>query len=256
MEWFKRGKLGDDPRLPRPGAACCGRSPGLSFDVIPIPAIERNATVGDFTGMCVSADTGNATAAADFLVHMTSPVSSAGWPRPATWSRPTSRWRSPTTSCSRAGSRCTRQVFTNSVRTIVLPPLIDDWADARGRRRAAASTTLLTAPVLTDLEALTPRIDEESQTVLAPGRGAERRGRASESALSPSAWRLGSASAGSAARARVGGEDRLDQQRHGQRALPGAGAVARAAARRPPRRAARGRGWPAASRAPGAGGRA
>ena len=38
--------------------------------------------------------------------------------------------------------------------------------------------TLLIAPVITDLEALTLRIDEQSQTVLAPGRGAERRGRA------------------------------------------------------------------------------
>ena len=97
-----------DPGLPRAGAAAAAGRRAWSFDVIPIPGIERNATVGSFSGMCVSGGTGNATAAADFLVHMISPVSvrrlvSRGPPG----ARPTSRSRCPTTSCSPAGSRCT-----------------------------------------------------------------------------------------------------------------------------------------------------
>jgi hypothetical protein len=49
----------------------------------------------------------------------------------------------------------------------VLPPLIDDEA-ALELVVADSISEMLTAPVLTDLEALTRRIDEESRTVLDP----------------------------------------------------------------------------------------
>ena len=59
------------------------------------------------------------------------------------------------------------QVFTNSVRNIVLPPLLDNWAALEDAVHSSIMT-LLIAPVITDLEALTLRIDEQSQTVLSP----------------------------------------------------------------------------------------
>jgi multiple sugar transport system substrate-binding protein len=59
------------------------------------------------------------------------------------------------------------QVFTNSVRTLVMPPLIDDWSSLQNAV-ARSLDTLLTAPLLADLEALTTRIDEQSRTVLEP----------------------------------------------------------------------------------------
>jgi multiple sugar transport system substrate-binding protein len=166
MEWFKVGKLGMIPGF-REQVPMLRQVSGLEFDVIPIPAIERNATIGQFTGMCVSADTGNLTAAADFMVHMASPVSirrvvSTGHLVPANLEVALSDdFLQPGREPLHA------QAFTNSVRTIVLPPLLDNWAaleDAVHR----SIMTLLVAPVITDLEALTLRIDEDSQTVLSP----------------------------------------------------------------------------------------
>ena len=166
MEWFKRGKLGMIPGF-RDQVPMLREAPGLSFDVLPIPGIERNATIGGFTGMCVSGDTGNATAAADFLVHMNSPVSirrlaSSGHLVPANLEVALSDdFVQPGREPLHA------QVFTNSVRNIVLPPLLDNWADLEDAVHSSIMT-LLIAPVITDLEALTLRIDEQSQTVLSP----------------------------------------------------------------------------------------
>jgi len=166
LEWFKRGKLGMLPGF-RELVPHLRTVPGLEFDVIPMPSIDRSATIANLTGMCLSADTGNVTAAADFLVHMTSPVSvrrlvSTGHLVPANLEVALSDdflqpGREPLHS----------QVFTNTVRTIVLPPLLDNWA-ALEDVVAHSLETLLTAPVLADLEALTTRIDEQSQTVLRP----------------------------------------------------------------------------------------
>jgi len=167
MEWFKRGKLGMIPGF-REQVPMLRQVDGLEFDVMPIPGIERNATIGNFTGMCVSSDTGNSTAAADFLVHMTSPVSTrrlvtAGHLVPANLEVALSEdFLQPGRQPHHA------EVFTNSVRTIVQPPLLDSWA-ALEEAVDSSIRTLLVAPVITDLEALTQRIDEESQTVLSPG---------------------------------------------------------------------------------------
>ncbi len=166
MEWFTRGKLGMMPGF-REQVPMLREVPGLDFDVIPIPAIERSATVGSFTGMCVSAGTGNPTAAADFLAHMSSPVSirrvvSADHLVPANLEVALSDdflqpGRAPLHS----------RVFTNSVRSIVLPPLLDNWVALEDAVHNGI-TTMLTAPVITDLDALTLRIDEQSRTVLSP----------------------------------------------------------------------------------------
>ena len=166
MEWFKRGKLamiqgyrGDVPML--------RQVPGLRFDIISSPSIDRSATVAELTGMCVSADTANTTAAADFLVHMNSGVSvrrvaSEGYLVPANLEVAFSPdFLQPGLEPDHA------TVFTNTVRTIVLPPLIDDQPEVE----LAVSDSLdelLTAPILTDLEALTAQIDLESRSVLDP----------------------------------------------------------------------------------------
>ena len=107
---------------------------GLQFDVILMSlAIERNATVGTMTGMCVSAATGNTTAAADFLVHMASSVSvrrvaTEGYLVPANLEVALSTdFLQP----GRAPDHA--QAFVNAVRTIVLPPLIDDEPELGSR---------------------------------------------------------------------------------------------------------------------------
>ena len=166
MEWFKRGKLGmitgSREQVPQ-----LRQVPGLEFDAIAIPGIERNATVASFSGMCVSAVTGNATAAADFLVHMTSPVSvrrlvSTGHLAPANLEVALSDdFLQPGREPEHA------QVFPNSVRTVVLPPLLDNWTALEDSIQNSIMT-LLTAPVIADLEQLMLRIDAQSRTVLTP----------------------------------------------------------------------------------------
>ncbi len=166
MEWFERGKLGMIPGF-REQVPHLREISGLEFDVIPMPSIERSATVANFTGMCLSADSGNVPAAADFLVHMASSVSvrrlvSTGHLVPANLEVALSDdflqpGREPLHG----------EVFTNAVRSIMLPPLIDDWSSLENAV-ARSLDTLLIAPMLADLEALTTRIDEQSRTVLAP----------------------------------------------------------------------------------------
>ena len=58
-------------------------------------------------------------------------------------------------------------VFTNAVRSIVLPPLIDDQPELE-LVVSESLLELMTEPVLTDLEALTEQIDLESRSVLDP----------------------------------------------------------------------------------------
>ena len=47
-------------------------APDLDFDVMPMPDLDGPATVGDITGLCISADTEDARHAADFLVYVLS----------------------------------------------------------------------------------------------------------------------------------------------------------------------------------------
>lgn len=166
VEWFERGKLAMMPGY-RSLVPRLRNVPGLEFDVIQMPSVERNATVGELTGMCVSAETRNTAAAADFLVHMASAVSvrrvaSEGYLVPANLEV---AYSSDFIQPGRAPDH--GQVFTNAIRTIVLPPLLDDEPELE-LTVADELEELLLAPVLTDLEALATEIDEESRTILDP----------------------------------------------------------------------------------------
>ena len=183
LEWFKRGKLAMIPGY-RDLVPQLREVAGLQFDVISMPAIERNATVGTMTGMCVSAATGNTRAAADFLVHMASSVSvrrvaTEGFLVPANLEVALSPdFLQPGQAPDHA------QTFVNAVRTIVLPPLIDDEPELE-LVVSRSLNELLTAPILTDLEALTARIDLESRTVLDPEGLAAEESEAAEETESP-----------------------------------------------------------------------
>ena len=169
MEWFKRGKLGMIPGS-REQVPMLRQAPDLSFDVIPIPGIERNATVGSFTRHVRlqrhrQRHRRRRLPGPHELARVDPP---AGLGRPPGPGQPRGR-RCPTTSCSPAGSRCTPRSSPTPSATIVLPPLLDNWAALEDAVHSSIMT-LLIAPVITDLEELTLRIDEQSQTVLAPTR--------------------------------------------------------------------------------------
>ena len=146
--------------------------PGLNFDVMPMPQISRSGTVGEVTGMCISADTENVAAAADFLVYVLSEeavaqVVSQGYIVPANVAVANSdAFLQPGRSPANA------PVFNASVRDIVVPPQLDSW-DELEAAVAPGLQALVSVPVLDEatLDTLTSQIDLASQGVLRPPSG-------------------------------------------------------------------------------------
>ena len=165
VEWFKRGKLGMIAGF-RELTPELRQVDGLSFDVMPMPILDDDATVGDITGLCVSPDAPSIAKAADFLVYIVSResvarVAAEGYLAPANLPVAVSDdFLQPAQMPAHAG------VFTRSVRSMVVPPLVDDWP-ALERAVAVSLKALLTVTV-PDVEALTTQIDAESRAVLDP----------------------------------------------------------------------------------------
>lgn len=163
--WFERGKLGmivgDRSLTPQ-----FRRVPGLEFGVLPMPTIDDFATIGQLTGVCISADTPDLAESADLLVDFISAdaarrVVPAGYLVPANQTVAlTDDFLQPTRLPARA------DVFNESVRDLYVPPLLADQAALEAAVQPAIEQ-LLTV-VLPDLEELTTLIDEASQTVLSP----------------------------------------------------------------------------------------
>lgn len=142
---------------------------GLDFEVMPMPEISRSGTVGEVIGMCISADTKDVAASADFLVNVLSEESVAqvvrhGYLVPANVAVATSEaFLQPGRSPANAA------VFNASVRDIVVPPQLDSWSELEAAV-APALRLLVSVPVLDDarLEEITSQIDLDSQAVLSP----------------------------------------------------------------------------------------
>jgi multiple sugar transport system substrate-binding protein len=125
LGWFLRGKLAflEGSRRIVPDLRA---QPGLRFDVMPIPSLGTSATVGNLTGMCISATTHDASTAADFLAYANSPgalalVAEGGYLQPA----------NQTVALSDAFQQPQYQprhaaVFTFSVKSMVYPPSVGE----------------------------------------------------------------------------------------------------------------------------------
>lgn len=165
LEWFKRGRLGMLPGY-RDLTPELRAVPNLDFDVMPMPSIRGSATIGDFTGLCISAESPAISKAADFLVHAISEeafdrVTEAGYLAPANVDVATSDvFLQPQKRPVHAG------VFNASVGNMVLQPLIDDYP-ALERAVQGSLRQLFRTPVL-DLDALTTQIDEDARPLLDP----------------------------------------------------------------------------------------
>jgi multiple sugar transport system substrate-binding protein len=165
LEWFREGRLGMIagfrdlvPELRPTGT--------LDFDVMPMPVVDSSATIGDLTGICIARDAKDISEAADFLVDFistesVSTVAGAGYLAPANTKVALSQaflqvGRAPVHS----------GVFNNSVKSMRIPPLIDNFADLE----AAVADPLkqLLEVEVPDLDLLTEQIDTASQTELAP----------------------------------------------------------------------------------------
>jgi multiple sugar transport system substrate-binding protein len=164
LEWFERGKLGMVAGYRR-WVPQLRRVHGLDFDVISMPILDSAATVGDITGMCLSAEAGSTPAAADLMVHLLGTpaverVVRAGYLVPANSEVALSEeflqpGRLPEHS----------MVFNNSVRSIQIPPLLSTWPELEDEV-APELNELVQVPVLDDLEERLVEIDEQSRPIL------------------------------------------------------------------------------------------
>nr|WP_253942010.1 extracellular solute-binding protein [Nocardioides sp. zg-1230] len=139
----------------------------LDFDVLPMPVIDDRATVGDISGLCISADSEVTGDAADFIAYAVSDsamstVATTGYIVPANTSVAASpQFLAPYDEPANAAA------FNSSIRYMVVPPFIDQ------REELVEAVTplleqLVTAPGVLDLETTTEQIDEVSRTILSP----------------------------------------------------------------------------------------
>lgn len=168
VEWFERGKLammvGTREVVPQ-----LRDVEGLDFDVMPIPVIDDDATVGDVSGICVSQDARSVPEAADFLVHAISAdsvrqVALAGYLSPANQTVALSDTFLAPVQMPQRGS-----VFVLGARAMRIDPLVDDDT-ALEAAVGPDVASLLTQPVLAaeDIETITTAVDEASRAVLDP----------------------------------------------------------------------------------------
>ena len=165
LQWFEQGRLGMIAGY-RAQVPQLRQVPGLDFDVLPMPYLDSGATVGDITGLCMSAKAASSAEAADFLVQAlttesVSRVVRAGYLVPANLEVAASdAFLQPGRFPEDAA------VFSSSVRTLRLPPLIDTLPELE-RAVSGSLDELLSVPVL-DLPALGDQIDQQSRSVLDP----------------------------------------------------------------------------------------
>ena len=164
LEWFEQGRLGMiqgfrslTPRL--------REVEGLRFDVMPMPTLSSSRTIGDISGLCISATAADAGVAADVLAFFAEPdnvaqVVRAGYLVPAIVEvAESSDFLQPTLDPGHA------EVFNETVRDIVNPPLLDDDGDLEAA--IASEFAKLFATGVLDLAAVTAAIDAAGQSVLA-----------------------------------------------------------------------------------------
>ncbi len=166
LEWFERGRLGMiagyRDLVPELRAV-----EGLEFDVLPMPTLDSAATIGDLTGLCLNPSTESVAESADLLVHMisdevVSELTRTGYLVPANQQVALAEdFTQPALQPDRA------DLFTSSVRSMRVPPLLDTWTELQ-RLVDEPISALVTAPGVLDLEAATEAIDELSRLVLDP----------------------------------------------------------------------------------------
>lgn len=167
LDYFKDGKLGMVAGF-RDLTPTLRDVPGLAFDVMPMPELDDDATIGDLTGVCVAeGPQDRVEQSADFLVNLLSDeavttMAETGYVMPTKVDVNFSdAFLQPHLQPANA------RVFVNAIRSIVLPPLLEGWPELE----AAVDPDLerlLTQPLLEDLEADLELIDEKSRAVLDP----------------------------------------------------------------------------------------
>jgi multiple sugar transport system substrate-binding protein len=166
LQWFERGRLGmiagTRALVPR-----LRKVAGLQFDVMPMPTLDSQATVGEISGLCIAQDAESPATAADFLVYATSTeavteVVRAGFLQPANqevafaddFLQPTKQPQSAT-------------VFNEAAGRMVIPPLLDTWDQLETAVAPYLQELFYSVPTL-DLVPITEQIDAVSKPILDP----------------------------------------------------------------------------------------
>ncbi len=166
LEWFERGRLGmiTGTRALTPELRGVD---GLDFDVMPMPLIDDQVTVGDMTGLCISSDNENLARTADVLVSLiddeaVAEVAAEGYLVPANLGVAlTDEFLQPLQMPRNAN------IFNTSVRDLVVNDLLSPESPLSQAVRPAVRD-LFTVPVLDDLDERTTLIDTVSRSVLDP----------------------------------------------------------------------------------------
>ena len=166
LEWFERGRLGmvTGTRALTPQLRDVD---GLDFDVMPLPQVDDQVSVGDMTGLCISSDNENLARTADVLVSLiddeaVAEVAAEGYLVPANLRVAlTDDFLQPLQMPRNAN------IFNTSVRDLVVNGLLDP-SSPLSQAVQPAVRDLFTAPVLDDLEARATLIDTVSRSVLDP----------------------------------------------------------------------------------------
>ncbi|MFT4288998.1 ABC transporter substrate-binding protein [Nocardioides sp.] len=164
LDWFKRGRLGmiagDRSLVPE-----LRQVKSLHFDVLPFPSIDHAATVGDFTGLCLSKDSKRIEDAADLLVALSSDqmmtqVAQTGYLVPVNQQVALSQdFLQPLEQPLHA------DVYSYTVRNMTILPLTHEWDSLQEAVAQPVHDLFADGPTI-DLDALTTEIDETSRTVL------------------------------------------------------------------------------------------
>lgn len=173
VEWFKRGKLAMLPGF-RSLTPELRATDGLNFDVMPMPSLGSNQTVGEINGICLAhGRPARAEASANFMTYLVSDeavarVSETGYLQPAKLTVAlSSDFQQPDQQPAHAA------VFTNAVRAIMLPPLIENGSELATLVAPDLEALLFTTPDLQDLQESLRAIDEKSRILLDPDYSSE-----------------------------------------------------------------------------------
>ena len=167
LDWFEEGKLGMVAGF-RDLTPELRAVDGLHFDVMPMPELDDDATIGELDGVCVAeGPQERVEQSADFLVDLLSDdalstLARTGYVMPTKIDVNFSdAFLQPDQQPANA------RAFVDSARSIVLPPLLDTWP----RLESAVDPDLerlLTQPLLDDLDTELKDIDDKSKQVLSP----------------------------------------------------------------------------------------
>jgi multiple sugar transport system substrate-binding protein len=166
VSWFEQGKLGMIAGY-RSLVPQLRLVHNLDFDVMPMPVLDSASTVGDVTGLCLSADAANTPAAADFMVQELS-ADSVGRVTRTGYLAPANLEVALSDVFLQPGRQPEHSAFFNtSVRSMTLAPQIDTLPELEAAIQPELEQLVYGVGVL-DLDGLTTKIDEESRPILDP----------------------------------------------------------------------------------------